>query len=279
MYFTECARLAEHHPDLAGVIEKVDAQLRDMGTAPVIRTDDLASFLEADPNQVTSVLDLLAQAKVLRKEEMVECPHCDMAALRSEYEDALEEDDEYACTSCDEPMPRTEARAITTYRRDEQWKDVTMAPKEDATEALEWTFAEQDGETRARNEALCHEYAAMGEQDILAISTRWRDMAVAFTTATKRSGHYHGHIVHDDEIPRVTKILETAVSQRGIDGVSRLLPRWMNSMPSSALSRLQEGWDRKVRQRPERTRKTWRGVMMLRVTCRTPRRSSLQKER
>ena len=70
----------------------------------------LASFLGADPNQVTSVLEMLAHEKLLCSEEMVECPHCDMAVLRSDYESALEEDGEYACTSCDQP--RSEERRV-----------------------------------------------------------------------------------------------------------------------------------------------------------------------
>ena len=86
-----------------------------------------------------------------------------------------------------------------------------------------WLFSKQDdGEVRARNEALCQEYSAMGEQDLLAISASWREMATRFTEATKGTRYYHGHILHDEEVQKVTKILETALSRRGIDGVSRL---------------------------------------------------------
>ncbi len=86
-----------------------------------------------------------------------------------------------------------------------------------------WKFEPLDeGEVRASNQRLCADYAAMDEHDLLAISARWRQMANIFTEAAKRTGHYHGHIVHDDDVLRVTKILETAVSHRDIDGVSRL---------------------------------------------------------
>ena len=57
MFFTECAHLAEQHPDLARVFELLDSQLRQMGTAEVIRSDDLASFLNIDPNQMRSALE------------------------------------------------------------------------------------------------------------------------------------------------------------------------------------------------------------------------------
>lgn len=90
-------------------------------------------------------------------------------------------------------------------------------------EGEDWWFEPiNEREVRARNDWLCKDYAAMDEHDLLAISARWRQMANRFTQATKRTGHYHGHIVHDNEVLRVTKILETAVSQYGINGVSRL---------------------------------------------------------
>jgi hypothetical protein len=122
MFFTECARLAEQHPDLAGVLEKLDCQLRAMGTAEVIRADDLASYLTSDPNQMRSALDMFAQAGVLDRVEMIECTHCQMAVLRSEYQVALEEDDEYRCTSCDRQFTDRTVQIITAYRRGEKWR-------------------------------------------------------------------------------------------------------------------------------------------------------------
>lgn len=80
----------------------------------------------------------------------------------------------------------------------------------------------EEGEVRASNQKLCSDYAAMDEHDLLAISARWRQMANRFTEATKRTGHYNGHIVHDDEVLQVTKILETAVAQRHFPGVNTL---------------------------------------------------------
>jgi len=125
MFFTECARIAEQHPDLASVFEQLDSQLRAMGNAEVIRSGDLASFLNIDPNQMRSVLDMFAQEGVLRSVEMIECPYCQMAALRSEYQEALDEDDEYRCTSCDRPLTDRTVQIITAYRRGEKWQEVS----------------------------------------------------------------------------------------------------------------------------------------------------------
>lgn len=123
MFFTECESLAERHPNLAPAVEKIDAQLREMRTAEVIRVDDLASFLGLDPNQTSAVLEGLTEARVLREEEVVECPDCGMAVLRSDYDEALEEEDEYRCTSCDRPWEDGRAQAVITYRCGENWPE------------------------------------------------------------------------------------------------------------------------------------------------------------
>jgi len=96
-----------------------------MGTAEVIRPDDLASFLNIDPNQMRSALVMFAQEGVLHRVEMIECPYCQMAALRSEYQEALDDDDEYRCTSCDRRLTEKTIHTITTYRRGEKWQEVS----------------------------------------------------------------------------------------------------------------------------------------------------------
>jgi hypothetical protein len=135
MFFTECECLAERHPDLAAAVQQVDAQLVEMRTDGIIRAADLASFLRIDPNQVDAVLEKLSHEKLLRREEMVECTHCRMAAPRSEYQQQLEDEGEYRCTSCDRPLTDTSAKTITAYRRGEKWKEVPPLPEE-ASERL-----------------------------------------------------------------------------------------------------------------------------------------------
>lgn len=127
MFFTECANIAERHPDLAGVIQRIDAQLQEMRTAEVLRVGDFASFLGVDPNQVTSVFEMLVEGGLLVGEEMVECPHCSMAVLRSDYDSAVEKDGEFRCSDCDRPLPQTALQAITTYRCGEQWQEYEQA--------------------------------------------------------------------------------------------------------------------------------------------------------
>ena len=124
MYYTECERLAERHPDLAGVIERVDSQLQQMRTAEVIRAGDFASFLRVDPNQITSVLGMLAQDGVLRAEEMIECPHCGMVIPRRRYDEILAEEDEVCCTDCERLLHQATFQTITTFRNGVKWKGV-----------------------------------------------------------------------------------------------------------------------------------------------------------
>jgi hypothetical protein len=47
-------------------------------------------------------------------------------------------------------------------------------------------------------------------------------MIKEFIETTKLNGYYQGHIVHDEQVEYATNLLATAISQRDIQGVSRL---------------------------------------------------------
>lgn len=183
MYFTECVSLAERYPDLARVIEQVDERLHEMGTAEVIRVADVASFLGIDPNRVTSVLEMLAQDGVLLGEEMIECPHCRMAVLRSEYEDALKEEGEYRCTDCDRPLPQATIQAITTYRRGERWKEA-LDPKEDS-DGIGLEIAEEVEQTAIK------EWPDPTEHTTAKV---WTTKDRSFWMSTKTDGEHDGKV-------------------------------------------------------------------------------------
>jgi len=133
MFFKECARLAEQHPDLASVFVRLDSQFSVMRTAEVIRPRDLASFLKIDQNQVRSALDILTREEFLLRVQMVECSHCQMAVLRSDYQEALEEYDEYRCTDCDRPLTDKTIQIITAYRSGERWQPAGPRPEVNST--------------------------------------------------------------------------------------------------------------------------------------------------
>jgi len=50
-----------------------------------------------------------------------------MAAPRSDYQDALDEEDEYRCTSCDRPLTDRTMRVIAAYQRGEKWPDAPVS--------------------------------------------------------------------------------------------------------------------------------------------------------
>jgi hypothetical protein len=127
MFFTESAHIAEQHPDLARVFELLDSQLSTLGPADVLRPGDLASFLRIDPNQIRSALELFAGEGVLSRAEMIECSYCQMAAPRSDYQEALDDEDEYRCTSCDRPLTDRTMRVMTAYQRGEKWPEVLVS--------------------------------------------------------------------------------------------------------------------------------------------------------
>ena len=95
--------------------------------------------------------------------------------------------------------------------------------EEAAADVKNWVFDDlPDGEVRARNRRVCERYAALNLEDMLLLCHQWRQTATRFTAATKKAGKYHGHVVHDEKVQDVTKILETAIVSRQMDGASRL---------------------------------------------------------
>jgi len=130
MFLPECASLASQHQELASTIERVDAQLQQMRTAEVIRLDDFAGFVDADPNRLQAVFELLVAAGVLVGELMLECRHCRMVVLRSDYDDALEEDGECRCSSCDRALSLHDVCELRTYRRGEAWNIEAVPPND-----------------------------------------------------------------------------------------------------------------------------------------------------
>ena len=93
--------------------------------------------------------------------------------------------------------------------------DRLLAASNEHPAISDWTFACIPGATSVRmamfKRRIWHCVKStndLGEQDLLTISNRWRKMATEFTEATKRTGHYHGYIKHDDEIAELRSCLK-----------------------------------------------------------------------
>lgn len=201
MFFTECARLAEQHPDLASVFERLDSKLEAMGTAEVIRPDDLASFLNIDPNQMRSALDMFAQEGVLRRVEMIECRYCQMAALRSEYQEGLDEDDEYRCTSCDRPLTDRTIQVLTAYRRGEKWPEVSN-PSDGSGDADN----RESSSSNIPSNVMHHEQAFYTYDQLAGIFNVGKD-ALRKRLDRYREHNANGWKVNDDRRPREPRYL------------------------------------------------------------------------
>ncbi len=115
MYFHESEAIATEHPGLQTVIEQVDEMLATIFTAAPLRPDDFSCKLECDTNQVISFFDLLAEQEVLLSEEMVECDRCHNLMAASACQQAIADEDDFDCSSCNRPI-RRRTPVITVYR-------------------------------------------------------------------------------------------------------------------------------------------------------------------
>jgi hypothetical protein len=119
MFFPESDSIVCDHPELQRVVGLVDSQLATIASADPLRPGDFACALGADTNHVTSVFDLLAQREVLQLTEMVECARCHTLMPAGAFLEAVEEEDDFECPSCDRVVP-ARTSTISIYRMTEQ---------------------------------------------------------------------------------------------------------------------------------------------------------------
>lgn len=115
MYFHESEAIALEHRDLQPVVEQVDELLATIFTAAPLRPADFSFKLGCDANQVISFFDLLVKREVLLSEAMVECDRCHTLMSAVEFQQAIADEDDFECSSCDRPF-RRRTPVITVYR-------------------------------------------------------------------------------------------------------------------------------------------------------------------
>lgn len=116
MFFQESEAIVRDCPDLLQVVTQVDLHLSNISGPAPLRPTDFASVLNADENQVASVFHLFSHKGVLRTEEMVECERCHNLMPATNFYLALEEEDQFECTSCSIPF-RRRCAPIVIYRK------------------------------------------------------------------------------------------------------------------------------------------------------------------
>jgi hypothetical protein len=115
MFFQESDSIASKDPDLLQVVEQIDQQLCGIASSTPLRPADFACFLGADENQVTSAFELLAAKGILLSEKMVECEGCQNLMSASEFLRAIDDEDEFECTTCGRVF-RADAEPLLVYR-------------------------------------------------------------------------------------------------------------------------------------------------------------------
>lgn len=126
MFFRESEVIVSEHPDLRGVVEKVDGRLARICSSAPLRPGDFACALGAEENQVLSVFDLLARNGVLLAEEMLECERCQNLMSANAFREAVLEEDPFECAGCGRVFPKR-STFIRVYRLSAQALSRTKA--------------------------------------------------------------------------------------------------------------------------------------------------------
>ncbi len=115
MYFQESEAIAREHPDLVQVVEEIDGHLASIFTHAPLRPGDFACVMACDENQVVAVFDLLVDREVLDADRSVECRQCQNLMSHADFRQAVEDEDDFECTSCGRPFHR-HTPVTTVYR-------------------------------------------------------------------------------------------------------------------------------------------------------------------
>jgi len=160
MFFPESESIVLEHPGLQPVVELIDSQLAKITSADPLRPEDFACVVGVDINHVTPVFDLLAQKGALRLTEMVECPCCQTLMTAAAFLRAVEDEDDFECSSCGRVMP-ARTSPISIYRMTEQGVGrVTAALQQGGTGASQHVRPDPKEHTTAKvwtltNGAFC----------------------------------------------------------------------------------------------------------------------------
>jgi len=166
MYFPESAAIVEDHDHLQEIVERVDERLAIIFASSPLRPTDFACVIDADENQVVAVFELLAERDLLSRIEMVECALCDTLSPAADFRRAIEDEDDFECSSCGRNIHRRTqptilyrmSDAVLARPKPETNDDSARNTSNSATYAFQrsgqyWTLAFQ-GVTRHLRETL-----------------------------------------------------------------------------------------------------------------------------
>ena len=118
MYFQISENIVSQHVDLIDVVNFIDLVLSETTNEARLRADQLALSSEFDINQIESALDLYADDDAFDISEVVECPNCQTLAKKNTVETAIEDGQQFQCSSCDAEFSEqvlTESEVLIVY--------------------------------------------------------------------------------------------------------------------------------------------------------------------
>lgn len=154
MFFPESEAIARDHQDLQRVVEQVDQRLAGVCSSAPLRPRDISCALSADEHQLGSVFELLAQAGVVRVEEMVECERCQNLMPADAFRQAIEDEDPFECTGCHGVFPRRSEPTVV-YRMTAEALNRTRASAKPREVQLSELLGVPSGEEPLGERAQC----------------------------------------------------------------------------------------------------------------------------
>jgi hypothetical protein len=113
----ESEELAQARPGEKAAIEKLDAFLAARNRSDLLDPRRIKGATGLSIGQIEDLLAEYEDRKVLRGEDMVECPSCEQLSPLEEVAAAREEDEEYPCVRGDEDLAALEdLTEVRVYR-------------------------------------------------------------------------------------------------------------------------------------------------------------------
>jgi nucleoside phosphorylase len=121
MFFVASARLAEATADVGDLAEQLDAYLSEANESWLLRAAEVASTLSARPDRVEYLLETatLDEIGLLRREEYLECEHCDNLMPIEDVREAIDEEETALCSQCQRRLSGEENVAVAYRLSDE----------------------------------------------------------------------------------------------------------------------------------------------------------------
>lgn len=116
MYYQECEHLANNYPGLKTIIYKIDEIIQSRGPGAVLDPEPLPNILREKESQTFGILKNLEKFGLLRKEIMARCPQCRNLMPLAEFNEAVEDEDEYTCSQCGLDIVKSGCEEASIYR-------------------------------------------------------------------------------------------------------------------------------------------------------------------